>query len=142
MFTTVRLRQSAAKTTRSLYKILPLILGMILLISLITTLIPRVFYAVVFRNNPFLDSIIGSVIGSISTGPPITSYILGGEFLKAGVSLVAVTAFMVAWVTVGVIQLPAESIMLGIRFAVIRNVTSLIFSIIAAIVTVLLFHVL
>jgi len=115
---------------------------MILLISLIAASIPRIFYAAVFRNNPLLDSIIGSVIGSISTGPPITSYILGGEFLKAGVSLVAVTAFMVAWVTVGVIQLPAESIMLGIRFAIIRNVTSFIFSILVAIITVLLFHVL
>jgi len=142
MFTTVRLKQSAAKTARSLSKILPLILGMILLISLIAASIPRIFYAAVFRNNPLLDSIIGSVIGSISTGPPITSYILGGEFLKAGVSLVAVTAFMVAWVTVGVIQLPAESIMLGIRFAIIRNVTSFIFSILVAIITVLLFHVL
>lgn len=142
MFSTVNLRQSAAKTARSLYKILPLLLGMMLLISLITTLIPRIFYAVIFRNSPFLDSIIGSIIGSISAGPPITSYILGGELLKAGVSLIAVTAFVVAWVTVGVIQFPAESIMLGIRFSIIRNVTSFIFSILVAIITVLLFHIL
>jgi len=132
------LKQSAAKTLKSFYKILPLILGMILLISLISTSIPRSFYSTIFRNNPFFDSIIGSVIGSISTGPPITSYILGGEFLKEGVSLIAVTAFMVAWVTVGIIQFPAESIILGMKFAVTRNITSFIFSVVVAIITVML----
>ncbi len=133
-----KLKKSAIKSLKSLYKILPLILGMILLISLISTLIPKVFYSRIFRNNPFFDSIIGSVIGSISTGPPITSYILGGEFLKGGVSLIAVTAFMTAWVTVGIIQFPAESIILGTKFAIIRNITSFIFSIAVAIITVLL----
>ena len=132
------MKQSAAKTLKSFYKILPLILGMILLISLISTLISRSFYSTIFRNNPFFDSIIGSVIGSISTGPPITSYILGGEFLKEGVSLIAVTAFMVAWVTVGILQFPAESIILGAKFAVTRNITSFIFSVVVAITTVML----
>ncbi len=133
-----RLKQSAARTLKSFYKIAPLILGMILFVSLISTLIPKSFYEVIFCNNTFLDSIIGSAVGSISTGPPITSYILGGEFLKAGVSLIAVTAFMVAWVTVGVLQLPVESMILGTKFALVRNVTSFILSIIVAIMTVFL----
>lgn len=132
------LKQSAAKTFKSLYKISPLILGMILLISLISTVIPKSFYSTVFRNEPLFDSIIGSVVGSISTGPPITSYILGGEFLKEGVNLIAVTAFMVAWVTVGIVQLPVESIILGMKFAIIRNVTSFVFSVIVAIITAIL----
>ncbi len=140
MFDTTKTLRSVAKTAKSLYNILPLILGMILLISLIATSIPRFFYVAVFQNNTLFDSIIGSVIGSISTGPPITSYILGGEFLNAGVSLIAVTAFMVAWVTVGILQFPAESIILGTKFAIVRNMTSFIFSIAVAIITVLLFH--
>ena len=134
------LKESAKKTFKSLYKILPLILGMILIISLISTLIPKSFYSTIFRNNALFDSIIGSVIGSISTGPPITSYILGGEFLKEGVSLIAVTAFMVAWVTVGIIQFPAESIILGLKFAIIRNITSFIFSVVVAIITIMLLN--
>jgi uncharacterized membrane protein YraQ (UPF0718 family) len=134
------LKQSASKTLKSFYKISPLIVGVILLISLISNLIPRSIYSTVFCNNPLLDSIIGSVIGSISTGPPITSYILGGEFLKEGVSLIAVTAFMVAWVTVGIIQFPAESFILGIKFAITRNIMSFIFSIIVAIITVVIFN--
>jgi len=94
----------------------------------------------IFSKTPLLDSLIGSAIGSVSTGPPITSYIIGGELLKEGVSLIAVTAFMVAWVTVGVIQFPFESIMLTVKFALIRNATSFLFSIVVAIVTVLLLN--
>jgi uncharacterized membrane protein YraQ (UPF0718 family) len=134
------LKQSATKTIKSFSKIVPLIIGMILLISLISNLIPKSFYSNIFRDNFFVDAILGSVIGSISTGPPITSYILGGEFLKEGVSLIAVTAFMVAWVTVGIIQFPAESMILGMKFAVVRNVTSFIFSIVVAIITVIVFN--
>ncbi len=142
MFNTIKITRSLVKTATSLYKILPLILGMILLLSLLSQIIPRFFYGAIFQDNAFFDSIIGSVLGSISTGPPITSYILGGEFLNAGVSLIAVTAFMVAWVTVGILQFPAESIMLGAKFAVVRNMTSFIFSVVVAIITVFLFRVL
>jgi hypothetical protein len=49
-----------------------------------------------------------------------------------------VTAFLVAWVTVGIIQLPAEIMMLGKRFAITRNILSFIFSILVAIMTVLI----
>ena len=79
----------------------------------------------------------GSTVGSISAGNPITSYIIGGELLKEGISLFAVTAFITAWVTVGIIQLPAEASILGKRFALARNILSFIFSIIVAIATVL-----
>lgn len=45
-----------------------------------------------------------------------------GELLEQGAGLVAVTAFLVAWVTVGLIQLSVESILLGKKFAVSRNI--------------------
>ena len=95
---------------------LPIIVGVLLLMGLVITIIPREFYAAVFSGNKFLDPSIGALLGSVSGGNPITSYILGGEFLKQGVSLLAVTAFLLAWVTVGIIQLPAESLMLGKKY--------------------------
>ena len=65
--------------------------------------------------------LIGTFIGSIAAGNPVTSYILGGELLKGGISLFAVTALIASWVTVGVVQLPAEVLTLGRRFAIYRN---------------------
>ncbi len=132
------MKQSIIKAGKGLWKAFPMILGTILLISLISTLIPKSFYTTFFSKNIFLDSIIGCLVGSISAGNPITSYIFGGELLNQGVSLLAVTAFLVAWVTVGLIQLPAESAILGKRFALLRNITAFILAIIVAIITILL----
>ncbi len=135
------LKKSISKAAKGLWKSFPMILGTILLVSLISTLIPKSFYTSVFSKNVFLDSLIGGLIGSISAGTPITSYIFGGELLSQGVSLFAVTAFLVAWVTVGIIQIPAESALLGKKFAFIRNITAFILAIIVAIITVLIFNI-
>ncbi|MCD4704284.1 MAG: hypothetical protein K8R64_08360, partial [Methanosarcinaceae archaeon] len=69
-------------------------------------------------------------------GHPITSYILGGEFLAQGVDLLVVTAFLIAWVTVGIVQIPVEAAVFGKRFAILRNVSAFMLSMIAAIITV------
>ena len=132
----ITFKESISKAGRMLWNVFPLILGTILLVSLMVTLIPRSFYLLVFQENNILDPFIGSFIGSISAGNPLISYILGGELLKQGISMTAVTAFIIAWVTVGVVQLPAESAILGKRFALTRNILSFIFSIIVAITTV------
>jgi len=133
------MKYASIKSARSLWNAFPLILGTILLVSLISILIPSSFYTAVFKGHFLLDSLIGSLIGSVSAGNSITSYILGGELLTQGVSLIAVTAFLVAWVTVGVVQLPAESAILGKRFAFLRNITAFFLSIVVAAITVLIF---
>jgi uncharacterized membrane protein YraQ (UPF0718 family) len=132
------LKNSITKSARMFWRVLPLILGTILLVSLMVTLIPKSFYLKVFQNNIVLDPIIGSAVGSVSAGNPLVSYIIGGELLKQGISLIAVTAFIVAWVTVGFIQLPAESMILGKKFAFVRNILSFIFAIIVALITVVI----
>ena len=114
------MRKAIIKATESLGKALPLILGTILFVSLLTTVVPESFYTRFFNKNITFDSFIGSIIGSISAGTPIISYILGGEMLKQGISLIAITTFLVTWVTVGFIQIPAESITLGRKFAIWR----------------------
>ena len=135
------LKKSIYRAAKGLWNAFPMIFGTILLVSLISTIIPKSFYTSVFSKNIFLDSLIGSLIGSISAGTPITSYIFGGELLSQGISLVVVTAFLVAWVTVGIIQIPAESTLLGKRFALIRNITAFILSIVVAIITVLILNI-
>jgi len=137
-----KLKQAVVKAGKALYKSLPVLLSVILLISLINTLVPKSFYTTVFQKNIFLDSFIGSALGSILAGNPVTSYILGGELLNQGISLIAVTAFLVAWVTVGLVQLPAESLLLGKKFAILRNILSFVFAIFVAIITVLIIGVL
>jgi len=132
-----RLKESIIKAAKGLWTSFPILIGVILLISLVTVLIPKSTYSLLFNGNYLLDSIIGSTIGSIFAGNPLTSYIIGGELLNQDISLLAVTAFLVSWVTVGIIQFPAESMLLGKKFAITRNITAFIFSIIVAILTVI-----
>ena len=124
------------KALKSFGVTLPVLLGVFLLLGLFKTYVSPQAISSVFTGELFRDTVIGSVIGSVSAGNPITSYIIGGELLKEGVSLFAVTAFIVAWVTVGVIQLPAEASILGKRFAITRNILSFLFAILVAIATV------
>ncbi|KQC05263.1 MAG: hypothetical protein APR53_02375 [Methanoculleus sp. SDB] len=123
---------SARKTFTSFGRVLPIIIGVLLLISLVNATIPAETYAGLFTGNLLIDPVLGAAFGSIAAGNPITSYIIGGELIAAHISLTAVTAFILAWVTVGMISLPAEMDLLGKRFAVTRNLLSFFFSILIA----------
>ena len=94
------------------------------------------WYGKIFTGNALIDPLIGALAGSVSFGIPLTSYIVGGELLLQGVSLLAVAAFIMAWATVGVAMLPLEAMYLGKRFAFARNGINFIFSIIIAILTI------
>jgi uncharacterized membrane protein YraQ (UPF0718 family) len=116
-----RLTTSFRKTLRTFILLLPIITGMLLLTSLVAIALPGHITAELFGASQWQDALLGTAVGSIAMGHPLASYLLGGELLKGGVSLVTVTAFIVSWVTVGVVQLPAESLMFGWRFALYRN---------------------
>ena len=131
-----KFKESFLKTARAFGRMFPIIFGTILFISFVSSAIPKSFYLQFFGKNIFFDSLIGSLVGSISAGTPITSYIFGGEMLNKGVSLIAVTTFLVTWVTVGVVQFPAEAYLLGKKFAFWRNFSAFILSIVVAIMTV------
>jgi len=125
------------KSLKSFAAALPVLLGVILLLGLFRMNVSAQFISSIFKGELLRDTIIGSLIGSVSAGNPITSYIIGAELLSEGVSLFAITAFIVAWVTVGVIQLPAEAAILGKRFAFARNLISFILAILVSMVVVM-----
>lgn len=114
-----------------------MLFGVLLLIGLFQTFISTEMLAAVFTGELFRDTMLGTLIGSISAGNSLTSYIIGGELLKKGVNLFAVTAFLVAWVTVGLLQYPAEIQILGKRFATLRNLLSMILAVAVSILTVI-----
>jgi uncharacterized membrane protein YraQ (UPF0718 family) len=131
-----QLKISLNKTVRTVINILPIIVGMLLATSLVITLFPEEISTGLFGHDDVSDALLGATIGSIAAGHPLASYLLGGELLNGGVGLIAVTAFLVTWVTVGIVQLPAEALMLGTRFAVFRNIVCFGISIIITFLTV------
>jgi len=127
-------------SARQFVNLLPTLAGVVLLIGLFNALMSKELLSLVFSGDAFFDTLWGACFGSIFAGNPVNSYVIGGELLKYGVSLFAVTAVIVAWVTVGLVQIPAEISALGRKFAVVRNVVSFFMSIAMAGVTVLFFN--
>lgn len=125
---------------RNFGSVFSLFLGIILLLGLLRTYLSPQIISSIFKGDIFLDTILGSIFGNVSAGNPVTSYIIGGELSKQGISLFTVTAFLVTWVTVGVIQLPAEAAILGKRFAIFRNLLRFILSIAVALGTVMVWE--
>ncbi len=129
------LKTAARKSAQSLWGMLPILLGMLLLIGLINSFLTPEVYSKIFGHGTFLDSFLGAILGSISSGAPLNSYILGGEFLKNGVGIGVITAFIVSWVSVGVLQFPLEGKILGVKFSLVRNISAFFLSLVAAVIT-------
>lgn len=120
--------------------LLPILVGIVLFIGLFNVFVPKDLISSIFSGNMALDTLWGACFGSIFTGNPVNSYVIGGELLGYGVSLFAVTALIVSWVTVGSIQLPVEIAALGRKFALVRNGVSFALSIVIAILTVVVLN--
>ncbi len=124
LFTTWQRTKNVLKTS------IFLTLGILLFISLLNNFLQLDYFVSLLQDN----IILASLGGSLAAGNPITSYIISGELLKEGVSLAVITAFILTWVTVGIAQLPAESMLLGKKFAIVRNLFSFFSAIIIALI--------
>jgi uncharacterized membrane protein YraQ (UPF0718 family) len=113
-----------------------MLLAVIGLVGLFEVFISQEMLASLFVGDPFKDTLIGTFAGAVAVGQALISYILGGELLQEGISLYAVSAFILAWVTLGVVQLPAEAEILGLRFTIYRNLLALFFTILVSVATV------
>ncbi len=119
-----------------LVSMLPMIVAIVGLVGLFQAFVTKEMLASLFTGDPVRDTFVGTVAGGIAVGQALISYILGGELLEQGVSMYAVTAFILAWVTLGVVQLPAEAEVLGGRFTLWRNVLAFLSTLAVAIATV------
>ncbi|MFC1886418.1 NifB/NifX family molybdenum-iron cluster-binding protein [Thermodesulfobacteriota bacterium] len=137
---TVNIVHAFKSSARQFAVMAPILTGVVLIIGILNALMSEELISDMFLKNPVLDTFWGAYLGSILAGNPINSYVIGGTLLEYGVSLFAVTAFIIAWVTVGVVQLPAEIAALGKRFALARNSISFVLSIAISFVTVVLLN--
>jgi len=132
----VKGRDALRKAAKQFFSIFPILIAVILLVGLFQAFLPRKALLTLFSGNTFWDTVWGACAGSIVTGNPINSYVIGETLLNLGVSLFGVTALMLSWVSVGLVQLPAEISALGIRFAVVRNSAAFLIAIVASVVIV------
>lgn len=127
--------QALKKSALGFWAMTPLLIGVIGLVGLFQTLVTPRMLSSLFRGNAVVDTLIGTFAGSVASGNAVVSYLLGGELLAQGISLNAVSAFILSWVTLGFVHLPAEAEALGFSFTLYRNILAVIFTMIIAVMT-------
>ncbi len=136
------LADAARKALHQIQNLLPVMISVVFLVGVFNTFITRECLTSLFSGSLWLDPVLGAFIGSLFAGNPINSYIIGGQLLELGVGLTAVTAFLCSWITVGLVQMPAEIASLGWKFAFLRNISCFGLSIVISLVMVFMLRLL
>lgn len=130
--------EALKKGLRQFYSFLPKLVGVVLLLGLFRGFVSEQALRALFSGSELSDSLIGAGLGGILAGNPVNSYVIGKSLLSTGVGLAGVTALMLAWVNVGLIQLPAEVAAMGTRFALVRNLAGFVLAVAIALLMTLL----
>lgn len=131
------IKKAFINATKSFISILPMIIAVTALIGLFQVYITSDMLSNLFGYSEFLDTLIGTLVGAISSGNGAISFVVAQGLQEQGVSLYALSAFILAWVTLGIVQLPAEASIFGVRFTVIRNILTLLSTILISYLTVI-----
>ncbi len=109
---------------------LPMLIGVILLLGLFRAFFPDRVVLELLSGSMLHNSFLAACLGSLLTGNPVNSYVIGENLLGVGVGVSGVAALMLAWVNVGVIQLPMEASALGWRFALARTLAGFVMAVV------------
>jgi uncharacterized membrane protein YraQ (UPF0718 family) len=115
-------RESLRVARFSLLRILPLLVAVFTLIGLFQTFLPpEIVQNWLGETSGKSSLLVGGLAGAVAIGPPLAAFPLAGSLLEAGAWPPAIAAFIVSWISVGIITLPFEASVFGPRFALARN---------------------
>ena len=126
------------KGKRQFFSLLPRLVGVVLLLGLFRGFVDEQTLLNLLSGSTWLNAIWGAALGSMLAGNPVNSYVIGDNLFNSGVGLAGGTALMLAWVNVGVIQLPMEVAALGRRFALVRNFAAFVMAVVSSLAIAML----
>jgi len=128
-------RQALVLLYKSIRKIYPLILIMMFLFVFLQKLsIEGMITGYIEASSGYLGYLSAAVAGSIFHIPHFIAFPIGGQLLQTGVNPGFIAVFISSLVMVHIFSIPIEIKFLGVKFAVIRNGLSFMFSIIIGII--------
>ncbi len=133
---TITFKKAFSKALMGFISITPMLIAVIGLVGLMQIYLTPDMLARLFGYGPVLDTLSGTLAGAVSMGQGMISYVVAEGLMEQGVSHYALSAFILSWITLGFVQLPAEASVFGIKFTVYRNILTLISTIIIAYATV------
>jgi uncharacterized membrane protein YraQ (UPF0718 family) len=114
---------------KSFSSIAPTFLAVFALVGLIDTFIPaELIERALGSGNHLLSLLLGGALGSLAAGPPAAAFPIASTLLAGGALPAAIAAFIVSWTLVGIVSLPFEARIFGMKFALWRNGLSFIFA--------------
>ncbi len=117
-----RTRQALAIAARSLRRILPSVLMIVLLIGLVLGFTSQATISRMIGDQAGVGGIFwAAVLGSILHIPSIIAFPLAGKLLISGASATVIATFITTLTMIGVVTFPLEVRELGRRFALLRN---------------------
>lgn len=132
-----KIKKSFLQTLEGFKINIPIIIGILLLVSIIQKFIPESFYQNL--ENNFISAFIADIFGSIFAGNPINSYIIAWGIWNIEQNILIISVFLIAWITVGFIQMPAEIYYFGKKYTILKNITNFVFSLIWGYIIYLIF---
>lgn len=138
----ITLRIAFQKALNNFLSMTPMLLGIIGFVAIMQTYVTPQMLSHLFGYGTTTDIFTGTLTGAISSGNPAVSYIISDQLLHQGVTLYAVSAFTLSWVTLGIIQLPAEASVFGLKFTFYKNILTLFATMFVAYLTVFTLQVL
>ena len=125
---------------RKVLNVIPVFLLMLILVSIALTLIPEELISdTLSGGNSSLTTIIALALGSVAVLPGFVAFPLGSVLRDQGVLYMVIAAFTCSLMMVGIMTLPVERQFFGTRFAVLRNISGIILSLLIALVMGLVF---
>lgn len=117
-----KVRLSLLTARQTLMRMAPLLLSIFALIGLFNEFVPpSLVQQWLGAENKLLALLNGGLVGAVAIGPPVAAFPIAASFIEGGAWPPAAAAFIVSWVSVGVISLPVEAHVFGWRFALLRN---------------------
>jgi len=133
-----RLTYSLKQTWNSFLINIPIIFWILILISILQVYFP--LENILNFGNKIFSIFLADLLAGLFSGNPINSYILAWEIWFSMETIFLISVFLVSWITVWLVQIPAESYFFWIRYSIIRNILSFLFAILWGFLIMLLYN--
>lgn len=108
-------------SVKSLKKLAPSILGMVVLVGFVLTIFPKDNLVLIFNQKGIYGFLLVSLLGAIVTIPGPIAFPLAGALLQMGANQELIASFITTLTMVGIVSSPLEISYFGKRFTILRQ---------------------
>ena len=127
-------KMSLKKAWKSFENMLPQLLSVLFIIGLTLSIVsPEVISKVMGNESGIIGVVIGAVVGSLTLIPSFVAFPLAAALLESGAGIMQVSAFISTLMMVGIVTIPMEAKVFGLKASLIRNIMAFGLSFVIAI---------